>query len=182
VDDRSADHEIEGIRAEEAAVQVEAVRSHAPAEFVTRLDKTSEQREEPRRGIASDDLGIRQQATGCEDAAPAARADVEDLERAIALDAGDLEAAVDERGEIESLEVALVIRLGVLDELAREMAGREVPVDQDRSVALDAHAGREPFVALLLVRSQDLSERVAEVEPRAHDLAQTCFPGTHDDG
>ena len=121
MDDRGAEHQVEGLRTEERTVQIEAVRPHTTAQLRARVDEPREQREEPRRDVGGGERGVRQEAARGEDAAPAARADVEDLERRAAIDGREREAAVDQLEEVEAFEVPLMIGLGVLDELAREV-------------------------------------------------------------
>ena len=53
VQNRGADHDVEGFRSEEMAVQVKAEGLNAPAQFVAGLDERGEHTEELRRDFSA---------------------------------------------------------------------------------------------------------------------------------
>src|SRR5439155_23557892 len=132
--------EIEGTLAEEPAMKVEAERTHAPTQFVTRLEEGGEHCEELRRDIGCEDLRVRQQAARRKNAAAAAGSDVLHSQRRLAVDSRERQAAIDELNEIEAFEVALIIGRGVIEELARHMGRRPSAVDENGAVAQDLYA------------------------------------------
>ena len=83
--------------------------------------------------------------------------------RCFAIDFAERQAPVEDQvDKVEALEVALVIRVGVLDELTRQMDGRErAELDQQRTVAINANTGREERVGVGRVRPPDAAQHRA---------------------
>src|SRR5207249_2245938 len=105
---------------EEPAVHVETVGPDTAAQLVARLDERCQHREQLGGYVRGKDLRSRQQTACGEHAAPAAGPDVEDAHLTAVFDAGKLETTVDQLDEIQAVEIALVVRRSVADELLRD--------------------------------------------------------------